>query len=33
MAPERIADTSLFCYKQPQAICVRDLAVIPRSAY
>ena len=32
--PERIADIILFCYKQPQAICIRDLVVMPTtSAY
>jgi NADP-dependent 3-hydroxy acid dehydrogenase YdfG len=32
--PERIADIMLFCYKQPQAICIRDLVVMPTtSAY
>ncbi len=34
IAPERIADIILFCYKQPQAICIRDLVVMPTtSAY
>jgi NADP-dependent 3-hydroxy acid dehydrogenase YdfG len=34
IAPERIADIILFCYKQPQAICIRDLVVMPtNSAY
>jgi NADP-dependent 3-hydroxy acid dehydrogenase YdfG len=29
IAPERIAEIVLFCYKQPQAICIRDLVVMP----
>ena len=34
IAPDRIADIILFCYKQPQAICIRDLVVMPTtSAY
>ena len=34
IAPERIADIILFCYKQPQSICIRDLVVMPTtSAY
>ncbi len=34
IAPERIADIILFCYRQPQAICIRDLVVMPTtSAY
>jgi NADP-dependent 3-hydroxy acid dehydrogenase YdfG len=34
IAPERIAEIVLFCYKQPQAICIRDLVVMPTtSAY
>jgi NADP-dependent 3-hydroxy acid dehydrogenase YdfG len=34
IAPERIAEIILFCYKQPQAICIRDLVVMPTtSAY
>jgi NADP-dependent 3-hydroxy acid dehydrogenase YdfG len=34
IAPERIADIILFCYQQPQAICIRDLVVMPTtSAY
>jgi NADP-dependent 3-hydroxy acid dehydrogenase YdfG len=34
IAAERIADIILFCYKQPQAICIRDLVVMPTtSAY
>jgi len=34
IAPERIADIILFCYKQPQAICIRDLVIMPTtSAY
>jgi len=32
--PEGIADIILFCYKQPQAICIRELVVMPTtSAY
>ena len=30
--PERIADIILFCYKQPQAICIRDLVVMPTTS-
>lgn len=34
IAPERIADIVMFCYRQPQAICIRDLVVMPTtSAY
>jgi NADP-dependent 3-hydroxy acid dehydrogenase YdfG len=34
IAPERIADIIMFCYKQPQPICIRDLVVMPTtSAY
>jgi NADP-dependent 3-hydroxy acid dehydrogenase YdfG len=34
IAPERIADIILFCYKQPQAICIRDIVIMPTtSAY
>jgi len=34
IAPEQIADIVLFCYKQPQAICIRDIVVMPtNSAY
>jgi NADP-dependent 3-hydroxy acid dehydrogenase YdfG len=34
IAPERIADIILYCYKQPQSICIRDLVVMPTtSAY
>jgi NADP-dependent 3-hydroxy acid dehydrogenase YdfG len=34
IAPERIADIILFCYQQPQAICIRDLVAMPTtSAY
>ena len=34
IAPERIADIILFCYKLPQAICIRDIVVMPTtSAY
>jgi NADP-dependent 3-hydroxy acid dehydrogenase YdfG len=34
IAPERIADIILFCYKLPQAICIRDIVVMPtNSAY
>jgi NADP-dependent 3-hydroxy acid dehydrogenase YdfG len=34
IAPEQIADIILFCYKQPQSICIRDLVVMPTtSAY
>jgi NADP-dependent 3-hydroxy acid dehydrogenase YdfG len=34
IAPARIAEIILFCYKQPQAICIRDLVVMPTtSAY
>jgi NADP-dependent 3-hydroxy acid dehydrogenase YdfG len=32
IAPERIADIVLFCYKQPQAICIRDLVVMPTTS-
>jgi NADP-dependent 3-hydroxy acid dehydrogenase YdfG len=34
IAPERIADIVLFCYKLPQSICIRDIVVMPTtSAY
>jgi NADP-dependent 3-hydroxy acid dehydrogenase YdfG len=34
IAAARIAEIVLFCYKQPQAICIRDLVVMPTtSAY
>jgi NADP-dependent 3-hydroxy acid dehydrogenase YdfG len=34
IAPERIAEIILFCYQQPQSICIRDLVVMPTtSAY
>jgi len=34
IAPEQIADILLFCYQQPQAICIRDLVIMPtNSAY
>jgi NADP-dependent 3-hydroxy acid dehydrogenase YdfG len=34
IAPERIADIILFCYRLPQAVCIRDLVVLPTtSAY
>jgi NADP-dependent 3-hydroxy acid dehydrogenase YdfG len=34
IAPKRIADIILFCYQQPQTICIRDLVVMPTtSAY
>ncbi|MPZ56351.1 MAG: SDR family NAD(P)-dependent oxidoreductase [Rhizobiales bacterium] len=34
IAPERIADVILFCYKQPQAVCIRDIVIMPTtSAY
>jgi len=34
IAPERIADIILFCYRLPQAICIRDIVVMPtNSAY
>jgi NADP-dependent 3-hydroxy acid dehydrogenase YdfG len=34
ITPERIADIILFCYKLPQAICIRDIVVMPtNSAY
>jgi NADP-dependent 3-hydroxy acid dehydrogenase YdfG len=34
IAPERIAEIILFCYEQPQAICIRDIVVMPTtSAY
>jgi NADP-dependent 3-hydroxy acid dehydrogenase YdfG len=32
IAPERIAEIVLFCYKQPQAICIRDLVVMPTTS-
>ena len=32
IAPERIADIILFCYRQPQAICIRDLVVMPTTS-
>jgi NADP-dependent 3-hydroxy acid dehydrogenase YdfG len=32
IAPERIAEIILFCYKQPQAICIRDLVVMPTTS-
>ena len=34
IAPEQISDIVLFCYKLPQAICIRDIVVMPTtSAY
>jgi NADP-dependent 3-hydroxy acid dehydrogenase YdfG len=34
IAPQQIADIVLFCYKLPQAICIRDIVVMPTtSAY
>jgi NADP-dependent 3-hydroxy acid dehydrogenase YdfG len=34
IAPERIAEIVLFCYKQPQSICIRDIVIMPTtSAY
>jgi len=34
IAPERIADIILFLLQQPQAICIRDLVIMPTtSAY
>jgi NADP-dependent 3-hydroxy acid dehydrogenase YdfG len=34
IAPERIAEIVLFCYRLPQLICIRDLVVMPTtSAY
>jgi NADP-dependent 3-hydroxy acid dehydrogenase YdfG len=32
IAPERIADIILFCYKQPQLVCIRDLVVMPTTS-
>ena len=32
IAPERIADIVLFCYQQPQAMCIRDLVVMPTTS-
>jgi len=32
IAAERIADIILFCYQQPQAICIRDLVVMPTTS-
>lgn len=32
IAPERIAEIILFCYKLPQAICIRDLVVMPTNS-
>jgi NADP-dependent 3-hydroxy acid dehydrogenase YdfG len=32
IAPERIAEIILFCYKLPQAICIRDLVVMPTTS-
>jgi NADP-dependent 3-hydroxy acid dehydrogenase YdfG len=32
IAPEQIADIILFCYKQPQSICIRDLVVMPTTS-
>jgi NADP-dependent 3-hydroxy acid dehydrogenase YdfG len=32
IAPQRIADIILFCYQQPQAICIRDLVVMPTTS-
>jgi NADP-dependent 3-hydroxy acid dehydrogenase YdfG len=34
IAPDRIAEIILFCYDLPQAICIRDLVIMPtNSAY
>jgi NADP-dependent 3-hydroxy acid dehydrogenase YdfG len=34
IAPQQIAEIILFCYKLPQAICIRDIVVMPTtSAY
>jgi NADP-dependent 3-hydroxy acid dehydrogenase YdfG len=32
IAPERIADIIMFCYKLPQSICIRDLVVMPTTS-
>jgi NADP-dependent 3-hydroxy acid dehydrogenase YdfG len=32
IAPERIAEIILFCYKLPQLICIRDLVVMPTTS-
>ena len=32
IAPERIAEIILFCYKLPQSICIRDLVVMPTTS-
>jgi NADP-dependent 3-hydroxy acid dehydrogenase YdfG len=32
VAPERIAEIILFCYKLPQSICIRDLVVMPTTS-
>ena len=34
IAPEQIAEIILFCYKRPQAVCIRDIVVMPtQSSY
>lgn len=34
ITPQQIAEIILFCYKQPQAVCIRDIVVMPtNSAY
>jgi len=32
IAPKRIAEIILFCYKLPQSICIRDLVVMPTTS-
>jgi NADP-dependent 3-hydroxy acid dehydrogenase YdfG len=32
ITPEKIAEIILFCYKQPQGICIRDLVVMPTTS-
>jgi NADP-dependent 3-hydroxy acid dehydrogenase YdfG len=32
IAPEQIAEIILFCYKQPQTVCIRDLVVMPTNS-
>src|SRR5262249_33188204 len=32
IAPERIAEIILFCFKLPQSICIRDLVVMPTTS-
>ena len=32
LSPEEIAEIVMFCYRQPQHLCIRDLVVLPTSA-